>query len=75
METGRTASRGQLDDKGMKVQTMPNTLLIPVELEKINMFPEHHTKGAPDVKRAFLMGNALVVGVVEKLGRSLAKLA
>ena len=34
METGRTASRGQLDDKGMKVQTMPNTLLIPVELEK-----------------------------------------
>jgi DNA (cytosine-5)-methyltransferase 1 len=48
--------------------------LTPVELERINMFPEHHTKGAPDVKRAFLMGNALVVGVIEKLGKSLAKL-
>ena len=25
----------------------------------------------PDVKRAFIMGNALVVGVIEKLGKSL----
>ncbi len=35
-------------------------------------FPDNHTEGATDAKRAFFMGNALVVGVVEKLGKSLA---
>jgi DNA (cytosine-5)-methyltransferase 1 len=44
--------------------------LTPVELEKLNMFPENHTKldGVTDAKRAFFMGNALVVGVIEKIG-------
>ena len=39
------------------------------------MFPDNHTKfdGVTDTKRAFLMGNALVVGVVEKLGITLKK--
>jgi len=46
--------------------------LTPVELERLNMFPDNHTEGATDSKRAFFMGNALVVGVVEKLGKSLA---
>jgi len=46
--------------------------LIPLELERIDMFPDNHTQGIPDVKRAFMMGNALVVGVIEKLGKSLA---
>ena len=34
------------------------------------MFPDEHTKldGITDAKRAFFMGNALVVGVVEKIG-------
>ena len=45
--------------------------LTPVELERLNMFPDNHTQEAADTKRAFLMGNALVVGVVEKLGESL----
>ena len=49
--------------------------LIPIELERLNMFPQDHTKleGVTDTKRAFLMGNALVVGVVERLGDSLIK--
>lgn len=47
--------------------------LLPEELEKLNMFPPGHTLGAAPVKRAFFMGNALVVGVVEKLGISLAQ--
>lgn len=49
--------------------------LVPVELEKLNMFPTNHTKldGITDQKRAFFMGNALVVGIVEKLGSSLAE--
>jgi DNA (cytosine-5)-methyltransferase 1 len=35
------------------------------------MFPDNHTIEASDVKRAFLMGNALVTGVVKKIGTSL----
>lgn len=42
--------------------------LTPVELERLNMFPDNHTLGASDVRRAFLMGNALVTGIVERLG-------
>ena len=45
--------------------------LTPVELERANMFPDNHTAGVSDTKRAFLMGNALVVGIVEKLGKVL----
>jgi len=49
--------------------------LTPVELERLNMFPDDHTKleGITDAKRAFFMGNALVVGVVEKIGSELYK--
>jgi DNA (cytosine-5)-methyltransferase 1 len=42
--------------------------LTPIELERLNMFPDNHTEGVTDTKRAFLMGNALVVGIVNKLG-------
>lgn len=42
--------------------------LTPVELEKLNGFPPDHTRGLPDTKRAFMMGNALVVGIVKRLG-------
>ena len=49
--------------------------LTPVELERLNMFPDNHTKldGITDSKRAFFMGNALVVGVIEKIGSTLLK--
>lgn len=46
--------------------------LVPLELERLNMFPDNHTAGASDMRRAFLMGNALVTGIVEKIGLSLA---
>ena len=45
--------------------------LTPVELERLNMFPDNHTAAATDVKRAFLMGNALVVGIIARIGRVL----
>ena len=47
--------------------------LTPLELERLNMFPDHHTKhkDVTNAKRAFFMGNALVVGIVEKIGMSL----
>ncbi|MBS1917919.1 MAG: DNA (cytosine-5-)-methyltransferase [Bacteroidetes bacterium] len=49
--------------------------LTPLELERLNMFPDNHTKlnYISDIKRAFFMGNALVVGIVDKLGRSFSK--
>ena len=48
--------------------------LMPIELERINTFPDDHTKldGITDTKRAFFMGNALVTEVITRLGRSLA---
>jgi phage major head subunit gpT-like protein len=33
-ETGRIAARQQLDDKGMRIQVMPDTIVVPVDLEK-----------------------------------------
>jgi DNA (cytosine-5)-methyltransferase 1 len=51
--------------------------LTPVELELLNGFPENWTAESAngpvsDVRRAFFMGNALVVGVVERIGNQLA---
>ena len=49
--------------------------LIPLEMERLNMFPDNHTYH-PDVsdgRRAFLMGNALVCGIVQEIGRQLYK--
>jgi DNA (cytosine-5)-methyltransferase 1 len=53
--------------------------LTPVELERLNGFPDNWTSkgadGSPisDVRRAFFMGNALVVGLIEQVGRVLAE--
>lgn len=47
--------------------------LLPIELERLNMFPDNHTlhPAVSDGRRAFLMGNALVCGIVREIGRSL----
>lgn len=49
--------------------------LSPLELERLNLFPDNHTQleGISDAKRAFFMGNALVVGVVEHIAGELFK--
>jgi DNA (cytosine-5)-methyltransferase 1 len=58
--------------------------LLPKELERLNMFPDNHTQFGQDPykigeseitagKRAFFMGNALVVGVIEKIGVGIIK--
>lgn len=50
--------------------------LTPVELERLDMFPDNHTQldGVSDMRRAFICGNALVVGAITKVGESLAKI-
>ena len=51
--------------------------LTPVELERLNGFPDDWTKfdadgnQLSDARRAFFMGNALVVGLIEMVGREL----
>jgi len=53
--------------------------LTPIELERLNGFPDDWTrfdadgKEIADSKRAFFMGNALVIGLVEKVGKVLAE--
>lgn len=68
-EGGKSPSRFKhvvASDRGLR-------RLTPIELERLNMFPDNHTKldGITDTKRAFFMGNALVVGVIEKIGEEL----
>lgn len=70
-EGGKSPSRFKhviISDKGLR-------RLTPIELERLNMFPDNHTQleGVTDTKRAFFMGNALVVGVIEKIGEELYK--
>jgi DNA (cytosine-5)-methyltransferase 1 len=46
--------------------------LTPRELERLNGFPDDWTAtGMADNQRAFMMGNALVVGIVERIGHAL----
>jgi DNA (cytosine-5)-methyltransferase 1 len=46
--------------------------LTPRELERLDGFPPDWTKtGMSDGRRAFMMGNALVVGVIERIGEAL----
>lgn len=47
--------------------------LTPIELERLNGFADNHTDtGMSESQRAFCMGNALVVGLVEMLGDEIA---
>ena len=53
--------------------------LTPIELERLNGFPDNWTQTdemgtvVADSKRAFFMGNALVIGLIEKVGKVIAK--
>ncbi len=53
--------------------------LTPIELERLNGFPDNWSqlnsagKVVPDGKRAFFMGNALVIGLIEKVGKVIAE--
>ena len=72
-----TGEGGKSPSRFKHVISTPHGLrrLTPVELERLNGFPDNHTKleGISNAKRAFFMGNALVCGVVELIGQELAK--
>lgn len=67
-EGGKSASRFK---HVVKTPSGRYRRLLPIELERLNMFPDNHTLGSSDMRRAFLMGNALVTGIVEKIGYSI----
>ena len=52
--------------------------LLPVELERLSGFPDHWTNpdilgGVSNNKRAFFIGNALVTGLIEMVGKTIAE--
>ena len=49
-------------------------VLTPVECELLNDFPPNWTEGLTDRTRYFCMGNALVVGLVEKMGKKISEI-
>ena len=49
-------------------------VLTPIECERLNQFPDDWTStGMPTNWRYFCMGNALVVGLIERMGSKLAE--
>lgn len=72
-EIGRSASRMRhiiRHDEGTY------RTLFPIETERLNMFPDNWTKieSIPNSKRGFMMGNALVIGIIKRLSQPLKKL-
>ncbi len=50
-------------------------ILTPVECERLNMFPDGWTDtGMPEKRRYFMMGNALVCGIINRLGGRIAEI-
>ena len=49
--------------------------ITPIEAERINGFPDNWTNtGMTQKRRYFMMGNALVVGLISKMGKELEKI-
>lgn len=71
-EGGRGASRMKHAVKGDSGRIRR---LVPDELDQCQMFPKGWTDaGMTDGRRAFCMGNALVVGIPHAIGKEIAKL-
>lgn len=50
-------------------------ILTPVECERLNQFPDNWTNsGMPEKRRYFMMGNALVCGIIKDLGKEIEKI-
>ncbi len=71
-EGGASASRFK---HVIKTESGKYRRLTPLELERLDMFPDNHTQlaGVSNVRRAFICGNALVVGAITKVGEALSK--
>src|SRR5574344_281938 len=70
-ETGMSRMSHVIEDfKTKRLRT-----LTPIEAERIDGFPDNWTNtGMTDKKRFFMMGNALVVGIIERIGNEIEKI-
>ena len=70
-ETGMSRMSHVIEDfKTKRLRT-----LTPIEAERIDGFPDNWTNtGMTDKKRFFMMGNALVVGIIERIGTEIEKI-
>ena len=70
-ETGMSRMSHVIEDfKTKKLRT-----LTPIEAERIDGFPDNWTNtGMTEKKRFFMMGNALVVGIIERIGNEIEKI-
>lgn len=53
------------------IKTGKKRFLTSIECERLNQFPDNWTNTMNDKKRHFVMGNALVTGIVRKLGKEI----
>ena len=56
-----------LDPKSKKYR-----ILTPIECERLDEFPDNCTNtGMPEKRRYFMMGNALVCGIIKDIGKQI----
>lgn len=55
------------DEKGLR-------FLTPIECERLNGFPDNWTNGMSERMRYFCMGNALVVGLIERMAERISEI-
>lgn len=57
------------------IQTQKLRILTPIEAERLNQFPDNWTdSGMTTKKRYFMMGNALVCGIIKELGYQISSI-
>lgn len=57
------------------IQTQKLRILTPIEAERLNQFPDNWTdSGMTTKKRYFMMGNALVCGIIKELGYQISNI-
>lgn len=57
------------------IQTQKLRILTPIEAERLNQFPDNWTdSGMITKKRYFMMGNALVCGIIKELGYQISSI-
>ncbi len=63
LQTARVAMRNQLDDKGMKIDVLPDTLVIPIDLEKTaaEIIQSNGRQGTADNDMNFQKGKYKIV--------------
>lgn len=55
-------------------KTKKKRILTPIECERLNQFPDNWTNTMPEKSRYFMMGNALVCGIIKRIGKTIIEI-